>query len=191
MSAILPVLTVITDATGAEIGDAQEIRIGAGLTVTLVTNDGPPRVTISATSITPSEVAPFSAPVIQPEIAAETVLSGGNTRTYLAFASVNAPSAMTGLVLIAGDSLTQHASNFATFSIWECSDAGAHVGAAKYSGTTQTGGATNPTGSWVAGTYVFDIGLGFDIAAGNSLVIEWDTSSGSGVAMPGGWYRVT
>lgn len=187
MSAILPVLTVITDATGAEIGDAQEIRIGAGLTVTLVTNDGPPRILIIATPDT-SGLLPFTLPVVQAPISA-----GNNDTTRLVFASTGSPSRVTGAAFFAANSLVAHATNFISVYLQEVTETGANHGSPIPGtvGNTKIVGE-GASGDWDAGALVWDFGLGIDIAAGHSIVAKWDDSThGSGVAMGGGEWRIT
>ncbi|MEI8256073.1 MAG: hypothetical protein WCJ30_10420, partial [Deltaproteobacteria bacterium] len=136
-----------------------------------------------------SGLLPGIVPLTQPAIA--NGQSGAGTRQHLLYASLGAPTHITGAQMFAGGALTASNSDYITWSFWECDEAGAHVGSALASGTTKLI-AAGGTGPWAGGALAIDAGFPtFDLAAGHTLAIEWDTATHAATrSLPGGFWRV-
>lgn len=176
----LPVITVITRPDGSSFTPVGELRIMSGLTYTVVTGDGPDRGELAPTAVA-TVYAPI-VPVPQPPVTA----TGGDT-TIIAFASPDGPTHFTGAVMFAGGSLLDDATNYAIVTLYDATD-GTTKTAIPGATTTTTPIASGGTGPWVGGSIAIDLGLGVDLAEGHYVVAVW-THVGTGVAVPGGWWR--
>lgn len=121
------------------------------------------------------------------------VAAGVQSRQIVAFANDGYPSTLTNVAVWPDDPVVANNTHHAKLSFYEARPDGTMLGSVLATATTQTYDlALRPygTGSWIAGELAFTVGIGHDIAAGNSVRVFIE-SIGAGVAVPSMWLRVT
>ena len=176
-AAILPVITQITnDAGTAFVGDVQELRIKAPLVATLVTGQFPARIEISAPTLT--STYPQIAPVYQRPMTAATPGA-----SVIAFAALDGPTRFLSASYFPDAAVTHSATNYTTCTLYDADDLGA---------ATAIPGAVVDTSTidWTSGGVpAFTLSIGISIVAAHKIVAVWG-KSGTGVANPGGMWRI-
>lgn len=102
----------------------------------------------------------------------------------VAFAPTDKDSHVERISLVPVDGLLCDATHYRVLRVYDVDAAGA-MGTALYTGTTTCA----DSGTWEAGVAAFSIVLAHDLRAGHSLAAIW-RSSGAGVALPSGAWRI-
>lgn len=177
MPALLAAVTTLTDITGTplDLTGIEALQIGAGLTLSRVTNNGPAYALIALTTSAAFPAIPVA--YQRPMTAAAPGTS------VVSFVSLDGPTHYLAATYFPDAGVTHSATNYTTCTLYDADDLGA---------ATAIPGAVIDTTTidWASGGVpAFSFAIGMDIAEGHKLVAVW-SKSGTGVANPGGMWRV-